>query len=42
MEDLPVVPLVHGVPSLAFAKGVEGYLPSPVQDEPWNNVVVTE
>ena len=40
-EYLPGVPLAHPAPSLAFAKGVEGYVASPVQDEVWNNVSVT-
>ncbi len=35
------MPLAHPAPSLAFAKGVEGYVASPVQDEVWNNVTVT-
>jgi len=42
MEYLPGVPIAHPVPSLAFATNVQGYIPSPVQDEPWNTVVVTE
>ncbi len=42
MEFLPGVPLAHPVPSLAFAPGVEGYQPSPVQDEVWNQVTVSE
>ncbi|WP_344810872.1 ABC transporter substrate-binding protein [Microlunatus aurantiacus] len=37
---IPGVPLAHPAPSLAFAKGVEGYVASPVQDEVWNNVTV--
>ena len=36
----PGVPLAHPAPSLAFAKDVEGYVASPVQDEVWNNVTV--
>ncbi|WP_345267726.1 ABC transporter substrate-binding protein [Nocardioides nanhaiensis] len=40
MEFLPGVPLAHPVPSLAFAPGVEGYEPSPVQDEVWNSITV--
>ena len=36
----PGVPLAHPAPSLAFAKGVKGYVASPVQDEVWNNVTV--
>ena len=42
MEFLPGVPLAHPVPSLAFAPGVEGYTASPVQDEVWNQVTVSE
>ena len=38
----PGVPLAHPAPSLAFAKGVEGYVASPVQDEVWNNVTVKQ
>lgn len=40
-EFVPGVPLTHGPPSLAFAKGVQGYVPSPVQDEVWNAVTIT-
>jgi peptide/nickel transport system substrate-binding protein len=36
----PGVPLAHPAPSLAFAKDVQGYVASPVQDEVWNNVTV--
>ncbi len=36
MEFLPGVPIASPVPSLAFAPEVKGYVPSPVQDEPWN------
>ncbi|CAA9373508.1 MAG: Dipeptide-binding ABC transporter, periplasmic substrate-binding component [uncultured Nocardioidaceae bacterium] len=42
MEFLPGVPLAHPVPSLAFAPGVEGYEPSPVQDEVFNTVTISE
>ncbi|HZG97123.1 MAG TPA: ABC transporter substrate-binding protein [Nocardioidaceae bacterium] len=42
MDYLPGVPIAHPVPSLAFAESVQGFIPSPVQDEPWNQVVVTE
>jgi len=42
MEFLPGVPIAHPVPSLAFAEGVEGYQASPVQDEVWNTVTVSE
>ncbi len=40
-EYVPGIPLAHPAPSLAFAKGVEGYVASPVQDEVWNTVTVT-
>jgi peptide/nickel transport system substrate-binding protein len=36
----PGVPIAHPAPSLAFAKGVHGYVASPVQDEVWNKVTV--
>jgi peptide/nickel transport system substrate-binding protein len=39
-EFVPGVPLAHPAPSLAFAKEVQGYVASPVQDEVWNNVTV--
>jgi peptide/nickel transport system substrate-binding protein len=42
MEFLPGVPIAHPVPSLAFAPEVEGYQTSPVQDEVWNAVTVSE
>ena len=42
MEYLPGVPIAHPVPSLAFAPEVEGYQTSPVQDEVWNTVTVSE
>ena len=38
---IPGIPLAHPAPSLAFAKGVQGYVASPVQDEVWNNVTVS-
>jgi peptide/nickel transport system substrate-binding protein len=41
-EYAPGVPLAHPAPSLAFASGVQGYTPSPVQDEVWNNVTVSK
>lgn len=37
----PGVPIAHPAPSLAFGKGVKGFVASPVQDEVWNNVTVT-
>ena len=42
MEFLPGVPLAHPVPSLAFAPGVEGFQQSPVQDEVYNTVTISE
>ncbi|MBA2444758.1 MAG: ABC transporter substrate-binding protein [Nocardioidaceae bacterium] len=42
MEFLPGIPLASPVPSLGFAPNVKGYVPSPVQDEPWNLVSVEE
>jgi peptide/nickel transport system substrate-binding protein len=40
MDFLPGVPLAHPVPSLAFAPGVKGFQPSPVQDEVYNTVTL--
>jgi len=42
MEFVPGVPIAHPVPSLAFAENVQGFVPSPVQDEPFTTVVATE
>ncbi len=42
MEFLPGVPLAHPVPSLAFAPGVEGFQQSPVNDEVFNTVTISE
>ncbi|GAB3084512.1 ABC transporter substrate-binding protein [Nocardioides zeae] len=42
MEFLPGIPLASPVPSLAFAENVEGYEASPVQDEVWNMVEITD
>ncbi|MGI8614671.1 MAG: ABC transporter substrate-binding protein [Nocardioidaceae bacterium] len=41
MDFLPGIPIASPVPTLAFAASVQGFVPSPVQDEPWNMVVVT-
>ena len=38
MDYLPGIPLAHPVPSLAFSPDVQGYQPSPVQDEVWNTI----
>jgi peptide/nickel transport system substrate-binding protein len=42
MQFLPGIPIASPVPSLAFAPGVEGYSASPVQDEVWNEVTVSD
>nr|WP_222437182.1 ABC transporter substrate-binding protein [Quadrisphaera sp. RL12-1S] len=38
----PGVPISSPVPSLAFTKTVQGYQPSPVQDEVWNTITVSK
>ena len=38
---VPGVPIAHPAPSLALGPGVQGYEPSPVQDEVWNTITVT-
>jgi peptide/nickel transport system substrate-binding protein len=38
MDLLPGVPYVHTKPALAFAKNVQGYIPSPVSLEPFSLV----
>ncbi|MDP3892867.1 ABC transporter substrate-binding protein [Nocardioides sp.] len=40
MDFLPGVPIAHPAPSLAFGPDVDGYVPSPVQDEVWTTVTV--
>ena len=42
MEFLPGVPYVHTKPALAFAKGVEGYVPSPVSIESFAKVTMSK
>ncbi len=42
MEQVLGVPIAHPVPSLAFRAGVEGYPASPVQDEVYNVITITE
>jgi peptide/nickel transport system substrate-binding protein len=42
MEFIPGIPIAHPVPSLAFDPKVEGYQPSPVQDEVWNTISISE
>jgi peptide/nickel transport system substrate-binding protein len=42
MEFLPGVPIAHPVPSLAFSPDVSGYQTSPVQDEVWNTVEISD
>ena len=41
-DFVPGVPLTHAPPSLAFGKGVAGYVPSPIQDEVWNLVTIAK
>jgi len=40
MEFLPGVPYVHTKPALAFAKGITGYVPSPVSIEDFSKVSI--
>ena len=40
MDFLPGVPYVHTQPSLAFAKNVHGFVPSPVGNEDFSKVSV--
>ncbi|WP_342372421.1 ABC transporter substrate-binding protein [Propioniciclava soli] len=40
-DFVPGVPIAHPAPSLALGPGVEGYEPSPVQDEVWNTITIT-
>ena len=42
MEFIPGVPLAHPAPTLAFAPRVESYPASPVNDEVFNQIVLTE
>lgn len=41
-EFVPGVPIAHPAPSLALAASVSGYRPSPVQDEVWNTITISE
>jgi peptide/nickel transport system substrate-binding protein len=41
-QFVPGVPISSPVPSLAFAQKVQGYQPSPVQDEVWNTITLSE
>jgi peptide/nickel transport system substrate-binding protein len=41
MEFVPGVPYVHTSPRIAFAPGVEGYVPSPVNNEDFAKVTVS-
>ncbi len=41
-QFVPGVPLASPVPSLAFSPRVQGYEPSPVQDEVWNTITLAE
>jgi peptide/nickel transport system substrate-binding protein len=40
MNFLPGVPLVHASPSIAFAEGVSGYVPDPLNNESFAPVTV--
>lgn len=40
MEFLPGLPYAHTEPALAFAPGVEGFVPSPVTNEDFNTVTI--
>jgi peptide/nickel transport system substrate-binding protein len=40
MEEIPGVPYVHNEPAVAFAEGVEGYVPGPLNNESFANVTV--
>lgn len=40
-EYAPGVPVAHPAASLAFAPGVEGFTPSPINDEVWNTISVS-
>ncbi|GAB3652763.1 ABC transporter substrate-binding protein [Zhihengliuella somnathii] len=42
MDFLPVVPLAHPAPSLGFSPRVESYPTSPVNDEVFNEIVLSE
>ena len=42
MDYLPGVPIAHPVPSLGFSPDVSGYQTSPVQDEVWNMVEISD
>ncbi len=42
MEFVPGVPYVHTKPALAFAKGVTGYVPSPVSIEDFSKVSLSK
>lgn len=41
MDKLPGLPYVHTKPYLAFKKNVQGFVPSPVQDEVFDQVIIT-
>lgn len=41
-DYVPGVPLAHPAPSLAFSKDVQGFQPSPTQDEVWNTITVSK
>lgn len=40
MEEVPGVPYVHNEPAVAFAEGIDGYVPGPLNNESFANVTV--
>ena len=42
MEVLPAIPYIHTKPNIAFKAGVEGYVPSPVNNEDFAKVSLPE
>ncbi len=42
MDELPGLPYASTEPALAFRPGIEGFEPSPVQNESFNLVTVAD
>ena len=42
MDFVPGIPYVHTEPSIAFRAGIDGYVPSPVNNEDFATVTITE
>ena len=42
MDFVPGVPYVHTQPAIAFKAGIDGYVPSPVNNEDFATVTITE